>query len=175
MISRMRLRVGIHLSALMLIVGMALVAEATQPVTRSQMESYAQWLFGTGLTTMAGAFWVLVNWINNKTRETLAASIDRVEKQVANLTALMHEHHIDPLAHPLGSANRIDPINEKLERMHDDLTQLIAEHRVIRGSEDEVCALVRMMAQKRDPADSPKPKRQDDPNGVDHRPERGKL
>lgn len=179
---RLRLRAGIYISALLLFAGLALGVQATQPVTRSEMESFVfTTLAGAGIAVV-GSFWVLLQSTIGRTEKAADVRLERVEKLVGDLVAAMKAHHEDPLAHPAGSANRIDPINarldelrEALQQTHDVVTALHAEHQVIRGTEDEVCAVIRSLAGKRDPNESPKPRRKDDPSGTDNRPLRGKT
>jgi hypothetical protein len=79
--------------------------------------------------------------------------IGHVTEKVGTLSELMQDHHLDPLAHPAGSANRINPVMERLAELdnrlrqnHELLVKLHAEHTVIRGQEDETCRLVRQLA-----------------------------
>ena len=56
MISRLRLRAPVYVSAVLLLVGIALAAQATQPVTRSQMESFVYLTVAGAAVSIIGAF-----------------------------------------------------------------------------------------------------------------------
>ena len=151
MIRRLRLRVPVYISALLLLAGIALVAQATTPVTRSEMESFVYVVVAGAGVCVVGSFWILLTYINGR----VEAHISRLERAVEEVGVMMRDHHLDPLAHPVGSANRLEPINRKLDSIDHALTELITEHRVIRDTEDEVCALIRKNAAARRRTDSP--------------------
>ena len=138
----------------LLLTGVTLTATATTPVTRSQMESFVYVVVAGAGACLVAAFWVLMLTITGRT-----------ERAVERIVAALEAHHEDPLAHPAGSANRINPVMERLdlieqrlEKTHDVLVELHAEHRVIRATEDEVCTLIRARADAR---------RKTDPDGFD--------
>lgn len=155
-----RVRVPVYVSAFLLLVGIALVAQATTPVTRSQMESFVYTALAGAGVCIFGSFWVLLTYINAR----LERHVSRLEKAVEGVGVMMRDHHVDPQAHPIGSATRLDPIHAKLEVIDHSLTALLSEHRVIRETEDEVCKLIRKKADE---------KRKTDPNGFNPIPLRG--
>jgi hypothetical protein len=100
----------------------------------------------------------------------------RTEQAVDRLIATMQQHHEDPLAHPAGSANRINPVMERLgeiegrlDKTHELLVMLHSEHRIIQRQESEICALIhkRRAEAKRRETDPPgfngEPLRREDP------------
>lgn len=161
MIGRLRLRAGIYISAAMMLAGISLVAQAAQAVTRSEMESFVLATIGVAGVVVFSAFWVLLNTINGRSERALLGSVTRLELAVEKLLIAMDAHNNNPMAHTAASEHNHGPMNKKMDAIEEKLDQLLMEHRVIRGSEDEVCALVRSMA-KRNPSESPKPKRKTD-------------
>mgnify|MGYP000893684675 CR=1 FL=1 len=174
MIRRVRFRAPLYIAWGLFFLAWTIAARATTPVLESHMREFVYWTIGVVIFSLVGAGGAFVSYLNARMERSFERAIGRLEKNVEDLGEMLRSHHLDPLAHPIGSANRLDPINEKLDVLHDSLTQLLTEHRIIRGSEDEVCMLVRSLAQKRDPMESAATKRHDDTNGLDHRPERGK-
>lgn len=167
---RMRAMAGVYLSAMLLLVGMSLAAHATQAVVEagvSRAEMYAT-IGGTGAAIL-GAFWLL-----------LGSHTSRMEKSVEALVSVMKEHHSDPMAHPAGSATRINPVMDKLDKLaesiaatHTEVVALRAEHNVIRDSEQEVCAMVKVMKDLRGAVSAASPRRDGDEPGSDHSDKRG--
>ena len=171
---RLRLRAGIYVSALLLLVGLALAARATEPITKSQAEAMIDSRLAAAGVLVFGAFWVLLLTFTGRQERALTASILRLEAAVASFTKALADHDASPLAHTAASEHNHDPMNAQAGRIEEKLDALILEHRVIRGTEDEVCHAIRSLAnQKRSPADSPNPKRKTD-SGDDYTPLRGK-
>lgn len=171
MIREIRSAAGTIVSAALLIAGCGLGAHAAG-VAASEGVSRAE-LYGTlgaaGVVVFA-AFWTL-----------LTSSTSRMERSVDGLVKAIEMHQVDAEAHPRAITSRSRPLLEKLESLdakqdevREALAMLIAEHRVIRGVEDDVCKFVRSMSIPRDPNDSPSPRRKDDSDEDDFRPVRGK-
>ena len=174
MIRRLRLRAGVYVSAMLLLVGFACAAMATDPITKSQAEAMIDSRLAAAGVLVFGAFWVLLLTFTGRQEKALTASILRLEVAVASFTKALADHDASPLAHTAASEHNHDPMNAQADRIEEKLDSLIMEHRVIRGTEDEVCSVIRSLAnQKRDPAGSPRPKRATD-SGDDYRPLRGK-
>lgn len=117
MICRFRVRVPIYTSALLLCVGLALAAQATQPVTQSQMESFVYASLAAAGVSIVAAFWILISFVTARVEKSLDQHVTRLEAMVAGFSRVMQEHHEDPMAHPRGSAVRLDPINAKLDSL----------------------------------------------------------
>lgn len=109
----------------------------------------------------------------SKSRDSeMRAAIKANTEAVTALAEMFKEHHLDPFAHPAGSANRIDPVMEKLDGLaagqgviSRKLERLYSEHRVIRQT--ELCMMNAANLAKRDPALSPYPHRSTDSEGTD--------
>ena len=83
---------------------------------------------------------------------------------IAELTALVREHHEDFTAHPASSSGRVDRLENKIDGiisgqgiLREEFTALRREHELIRDT--EMC-LLRL---RRDPSDSPAQRRSTDP------------
>lgn len=117
MISRLRLRVPIYTSAILLFAGIALAAQATTPVTRSQMESFVYVTLAAAGASIIAAFWILIGFVTARVEKSLDSHVTRLEGMVRGFADVMKEHHEDPLAHPRGSAQRLDPLTGKLDAL----------------------------------------------------------
>jgi ABC-type nickel/cobalt efflux system permease component RcnA len=167
-IVRLRLRIGVYISALLLFGGFALVAQATQAVTRSEMESFVLATIGAAGVLVFAAFWVLLNTINGRSERALLSSVNRLEHAVDKLLASMEAHDQNPLAHAAAGEHNHRPMNEQLDRLEAQLTAtaqmldaLIRDHNRIQRAEGDICHALEEI-RKRNPADSPKPRRKDD-------------
>jgi hypothetical protein len=116
-IRSLRLRVPVYASALLLLVGLALAAHATQPVTRSQMESFVYVVAAGSGSAILAAFWLLLTFVTSRVERTLEKHVGRLESMVSGFAECMRDHHEDPMAHPRGSAVRLDPMNAKLDAL----------------------------------------------------------
>lgn len=170
MIRRVRFRAPLYIAWGLFFLAWTIAARATTPVLESHMREFVYWTIGVVIFSLVGAGGAFVSYLNARMERSFERAIGRLEKNVEDIGEMLRSHHLDPLAHPIGSANRIDPINEKLDAMHDELTQLLTEHRIIRAEDNEICALLR----KRDTAQSPHPRRSGDPVSFDGRGLRGK-
>ena len=173
MIRRLRLRAPLHIAVLLFVTGYTLTLAATQPVLESHMREFVYWTLGVVLFTVLGSAAAFISYLNSRMERSFEKAIGRLEASVAQAFDLMHFHDANPLAHIAAGEHNHGPMNAQAERIEQKLDALILEHRVIRGTEDEVCHAIRSLAQKRDPADSPKPRRQTD-SGTDYTPLRGK-
>lgn len=172
-IRRLRYSAPVYVSAFLLLVGISLVAHATQPMTESQTKAFVFETVAAAGVVMFGSFWILLNTLVNRVERSLSSHVDRIEKALDDALSGMKDHDDNPRAHSAASEHNHKPMNDQMTQIESKLDQLILEHRIIRGSEDEVCKFVRSMATHRDPKDSPKPKREGD-SGDDYTPLRGK-
>ena len=168
----LRYRAPVYLSALLLLMGIALVARATQPVTQSEMRSFVYETIAAAAVLVVGAFWILLTTINGRTERTLTEAVNRLESAVQKLIVGLEAHNSDPLAHSAASEHNHSPMNDKLDLMderqqkiHDIVLGLKAEHDLIRSEEDELCAILRRRKEE--------PRRKSDPEGFDASKERG--
>ena len=174
MIRRLRLRAPLHIAVLLFVTGYTLTLAATQPVLESHMREFVYWTLGVVLFTVLGSAAAFISYLNSRMERSFEKAIARLEASVAQAFDLMHSHDANPLAHIAAGEHNHGPMNEQSNRIEAKLDALIMEHRIIRGTEDEVCSAIRALGhQKRDPAASPNPKRKDD-SGDDYRPLRGK-
>lgn len=179
MIVTMRQRAGAVLLGLAAFLSLTAAAQGVAFVTREEMREFV-WVsiasVGIGAILIGAG---LIAWIMQRDRSLQQASIDlviaatdRLADQIEAAIGALARHNEDPRAHTAASEHNHAPMNKQTARIEEKLDQLLMEHRIIRGSEDEVCALVRMMA-KRVPNESQKPKRASD-SGDDYTPLRGK-
>lgn len=172
-IRRLRYSAPVYVSAFLLLVGISLAAHATQPMTESQTKAFVFETIGAAAVVTFGSFWLLLNTLVNRVERSLSAHVDRIEQALDDALAGMKAHDENPRAHYEASEHNHKPMNEQMNSIETKLDNLLMEHRIIRGAEDEVCKFVRQMATHRDPKDSPKPKREGD-SGDDYTPLRGK-
>lgn len=92
MIKRMRLRVGVYASALLLLVGVALIANATTPVTRSEMEAYFWERMAAGGGVLFAAVWVLLQSKTSRIEQMLDKLAEGQVMTRDALTGLISEH-----------------------------------------------------------------------------------
>jgi hypothetical protein len=176
-IRRLRSRVPVLVAWGGLLTVAACIVEATEPVTRSQMEAFVYRSMASVISIAvlfgAGAIaWLLARDrdISGKRFDTLAESVERVLSALAS-------HDENPRAHGVASDRNHDPIHAELSGLREvqseiaeRLGALLAEHHVIRANEDALCT----MLQRRDPTLSPHPRRASDPEDFDGRALRGK-
>jgi hypothetical protein len=154
MMLAIRARAGAVVSGALLLAGCSLGAHAAG-VAGSDAVSRAE-LYGTlgaaGVVVFA-AFWTL-----------LGSHTARMERIVEGLVESVNAHQSSDEAHPKAIQTRSRPILDKLESLDGKLDEtrevmatLLAEHRMIRASEAEICRLVRRA-----------PKRAGDPEDVDY-------
>lgn len=179
MILRLRARVPVYLSAMLVILAVALAVDAqpSAPQHPTWPEiSLAIWLrYGAAVATSIGATWVLLAGYERRqdarhaeTMRALATAADR-----------LRQHNEEPTAHQAAGEHNHRPMNEQSDRIEEKVNEiglklhdLIRDHNRIQEQEGEVCSALAAL-RKRDPADSPKPKRKDD-SGTDYTPLRGK-
>ena len=179
MIRRLRARAAVFFSGFLMLCAVALAVDANQaaPAAPTWPEiSLAIWLrYGAAVATSIGATWVLLNGYERRqdarhaeTMRALATAADR-----------LRQHNEEPTAHDAASRHNHDPMNEQANRIEAKVTQigldlhdLKRDHDRIQSEEGSICAALAEM-RRRDPKDSPKPKRASD-SGDDYTPLRGK-
>ena len=179
MIVRLRARVPVYLSAMLMLFAVALAVDAQPaappPPTWPEI-SLAIWLrYGAAVATSIGATWVLLAGYerrqdarHNETMRALATAADR-----------LRQHNEEPTAHQAAGEHNPRPMNEQSDRIETkvdqlslDLHDLIRDHNRIQSTEGSICTALEEL-RRRDPKDSPKPKRATD-SGTDYTPLRGK-
>ena len=153
-------------------------------VTREEMKSFVYEALATSGVLVIGVAAGLLAWILARDREISGKRLDQIAQGLSDIASGMHAsmnraiealeaHNGNPLAPTAASEHNHGPMKDQTDRIEEKLDKLFLEHRIIRSSEDEVCALIRA-SQKRDPADSPKPRREGDPEGFDGTKHRGR-
>ena len=176
MIRRLRARVPVYVSALMLLVG-ATLALANEPITRSQAESMIDARIAAAGLAVFGAFWVLLLTISGRSEKALAASIDRLDKTVAEFKRSLELHDSSPFAHGPASEHNHAPLLVKVDRIEEEIERVDSDiERMKTGFEEFVrfCKSHQCASGARNPADSPKPRREDDPPDFDGTARRGR-
>jgi len=166
-IVRLRLRAGLYLSALLAFVGVSLAAQATQAVTRSEMEAFVySTLAVAALATLTGGAGIIA-WIlardRSLQREHLSQIITAISELATGLNRAvkaLETHDEDPYAHGPASEHNHGPMDKKLDELDRKVDAILLD------CEGRACA-------HRDPSVSPYRRRQTDPDGADHTPERG--
>ena len=174
---RLRARVPVYISALLMLIG-ATLAVANEPITRSQAESMIDSRLAAAGLVVFGAFWVLLLTISGRSEKALAASIDRLDKTVAEFKKALELHDSSPFAHGAASEHNHTPLMAKLERIEAENERLDADiERMKTGFEEFVrfCKSHQCAFGARNPADSPKPRREDDPPDFDGTARRGRA
>lgn len=115
--ARLRLRAGVYVSAMLLLVGAALTAHATQAVTSSQMHEYVLTSLGAAGVVVFGAFWVLLITISGRSEKALMASVQRLEGAVAAFAEALAKHDGNPYAHQSASEHNHGPILDRLDEI----------------------------------------------------------
>lgn len=167
MIVRLRLRAGLYLSVLLAFAGVSLAAQATQAVTRSEMEAFVySTLAVAALATLTGGAGILA-WIlardRSLQREHLAqiiTAISELETGLNGAIKALATHDDDPYAHRAASEHNHGPMDKKLDALDRKVDAILLD------CEGRACS-------GRDPSASPSRRRATDPDGADHTPERG--
>ena len=165
---RLRTRAGLYLSGLLVFCGLSLAAQATQPVTRSEMESFVySTLAVAALATLTGGAGILA-WIlardRSLQREHLAQIITEISELATGLNRAvraLEQHDDDPYAHRAASEHNHCPIDKKLDELDRKVDAILLD------CEGRACS-------GRDPAASPYRRRRTDEAESDHTGERGK-
>lgn len=178
MILRLRARVPIFLSAFLMLCAVAMAVDAsptTGPHPTWPEISLAIWLrYGAAVATSIGATWVLLAGYERRqdarhteTMKALSVASDR-----------LRQHNEEPTAHDAASRRNHDPMNEQADRIERKLESvalvlhdLKRDHDRIQCEEGEICNALAEL-RRRDPKDSPHPKRKDDSKD-DYTPLRG--
>jgi len=111
----------------------ALVAQATQAVTRAEMESYVMTMLAAGGGAMAGAFWLLLTTFNSRLERAFDAGIKRLEENQARYFDALRLHDESEHAHAAASEHNHGPMQEQLDRLE---TQVGA---ILRDCESRQC------------------------------------
>ena len=156
------------------------VSAADAAVSLESVKAFVYETLAVGGVVIIGAAGGLIAWVLARDRELQGKRFERIEIGLNEMLGRLHQairaltdHNECTTAHTIAAEHNHQPMNDKISEIADKLDHLILEHRVIRGSEDEVCAMIRSL-RTRDPKDSPKPKRDEDPEGFDGRTLRGK-
>lgn len=176
---RLRRRAGLYISVLLLLVGASLTARATQPVTRSEMESFVYVTLAVGAGALIGAVWTLLSYHLGRLERMFEKGVERLEAAQAVAHDAVRLHNDDPHAHGPASEHNHGPMYAQMDRIEQQgeataelLNQLIRDHNRIQQEEGAICAALAEI-RKRDPKDSPKPHRKGD-SGTDYTALRGK-
>lgn len=160
MLCRLRARSGLYLSALLLLAGVSLTARATQPVTRSEMESFVYVTLAVGAGALIGAVWTLLSYHLGRLERMFETGVSRLEASQARAHELLRIHNEDEHAHTAASEHnhvplevRLDGIDERLDRIEANCAQFA----------------------HRDPSASTHRRRASDAEGEDHAGERGRV
>lgn len=128
------------------------------------------------LITILGACAGVLAFILSRERDYQQAHFDTLNKvvtemgqSVKDLVKVLELHNKDPFAHPEGSANRLNPIQEDLKEIKEIVIKLSTEHDLMQEEENNVCALI-----KRSSLIKEFKKRQNDPEDFDPKDLRGK-
>lgn len=168
MIRRIRLRAGLYLSGLVLFVGVALAAQATQPVTRSEMEAfvYSQ-LAISALAVLTGGAGILA-WILQRDRALqreaqaqIITAISDVAQGLNRAIRALEDHNDSKYAHAAASEHNHEPLVERIDEIDRKVDM------ILRDCEGRECGA-------RDPMRSERVRRASDPADFDGRPERGR-
>lgn len=176
---RLRSRISIFVSAFLMLGAVALAVDAspaTEPHPTWPEISLAIWLrYGAAVATSIGATWVLLAGYERRqdARHTEAM------RAIATAADQLRLHNEDKAAHPAASHYNHEPMNEQADRIESKveaiglvLHDLKRDHDRIQCEEGEICTALAEL-RKRNPADSPRTRRDVDPPGFDGRPLRG--
>ncbi len=168
MIVRLRLRAGLYLSAILAFVGVSLAAQATQTVTRSEMEAFVySTLAVAALATLTGGAGILA-WILARDRSLQREHLSQIITEISELASGLNgeikalaTHDDDPYAHRAASEHNHGPMDKKLDALDRKVDAILLD------CEGRACS-------GRDPAASPYRRRRTDEAESDHTGERGK-
>lgn len=176
---RLRRRAGLYLSVILLLVGVSLTARATQPVTRSEMESFVFLLIGGAACVLFAAVWTLLAYHLGRLERMFQSWKEDMASAVAMARESLRLHDEDEHAHGPASEHNHGPMYAQMDRIEAQgtetaelLHQLIRDHNRIQQEEGAICAALAEF-RKRDPKDSPRPHRKGD-SGTDYTALRGK-
>lgn len=163
MIRRIRLRTPVYVSACLLLAGLTLGAQGTQAVTRPEMESFVLMTIGGAGAVMFAAFWILLNALVGRIERTLTKSISEIADNQARGFNALRWHDESPHAHRAASEHNHAPMERKMDHLAERFDALVEE-----------CRIGRCAVGHRDPANSPHPRREGDPEEFDGRGLRGR-
>lgn len=126
MIRRLRAALPLLISlGLLLGASGALVAQATQAVTRAEMESYVMTMLAAGGGAMAGAFWLLLTTFNSRLEKAFDAGIKRLEDNQARYFDALRLHDESEHVHAAASEHNHGPMLERLDEIEARLDVLV--------------------------------------------------
>jgi len=165
---RLRTRAGLYLSGLLVFCGLSLVAQATQTVTRSEMEAFVySTLAVAALATLTGGAGILA-WILARDRSLQREHLSQIITEISELASGLNgeikalaTHDDDPYAHRAASEHNHGPMDKKLDALDRKVDAILLD------CEGRACS-------GRDPAASPYRRRRTDEAESDHTGERGK-
>ena len=114
---RLRARSGLYLSVLLLLAGVSLTARATQPVTRSEMESFVYVTLAVGAGALVGAVWTLLSYHLGRLERMFERGVERLEASQSRGHDALREHNEDPHAHAAAAEHNHGPILDRLDEI----------------------------------------------------------
>ncbi len=93
-------------------------------VTTEELHRFVVVTFLSGAGVILSGLAVVYSLVSGARDKEMRSAIAANTKAVADLAAMMREHHLDVDAHPAGSRARIDPVNVKLDRLQTMLTDV---------------------------------------------------
>ena len=160
---RLRSRVALLTAIGLFFGGWTLTAMATTPVLESHMREFVYWTFGVGAFALLGAGGAFVSHLMTRMEKSVDASISRLEKTVETLGNDLIGHNASPFAHTAASEHNHTPMSYKIETLKEELDDHVL-----------FCKTHQCAFGRRDPEDSPQPRRMNDPDGFDGRKLRGR-
>lgn len=164
---RIRTLAGLYLSGLLVFCGLSLAAQATQPVTRSEMESFVYSTLAVAALAVLSGGGGMIAWILARDRSLQRENLDQIITAISALATglnravrALEQHDDDPYAHRAASEHNHGPMDKKLDALDRKVDAILLD------CEGRACS-------GRDPSASPSRRRATDPDGADHTPERG--
>ena len=117
MIRRLRSRALLYVSAILLLVGVSLTARATQPVTRSEMESFVYVTLAVSAGALIGAVWTLLSYHLGRLERMFDRGVARLEAAQSVSHEALRMHNDDPLAHVAAAEHNHGPILDRLDEI----------------------------------------------------------
>jgi hypothetical protein len=167
------------MSALMMLcaVTMAVGAspEVVPPPTWAEISLAIWFRYGAAVATSIAATWMLLSAYEKRQD----ARHTEMKDSLGKVAAALASHDTNPFAHGPASEHNHGPMNAQMDRIEAQgeataklLNDLIRDHNRIQEEESAICSALAEL-RKRDPADSPKPRRAGD-SGTDYTPLRGR-
>jgi hypothetical protein len=177
---RLRTRAGLYLSGLLVFCGLSLAAQATQPVTRSEMESFVySTLAVAALATLTGGAGILA-WILARDRDLQREHLSQIITAISELASglngaikALEAHNDDEYAHGPAQKRGHEPILQRLDAVDAlgrAISDLVAKESRLYDEVGRLREQIEALAGGRDPMKSRMRRTDTD----DHRGERGK-